>query len=200
MNRVCKYFPVILIVFTGPVQTTHTPIEMTIKSEKSSGTKSCRLPSAPNTIYFQKVSASENKKQILAPNSAVRGNATVVHLECRDKVRQSTSFQGEYYMVCYDGQWFPPNNVCIKFCPALSFPNSMFKCYLKNERVSCEEKILPETRAERTCISGHIDQSKTSKNICKENGEWKHNFADCFLGHGVLANITGAIETLLKSG
>ncbi|RZF42924.1 hypothetical protein LSTR_LSTR016296 [Laodelphax striatellus] len=100
-------------------------------------------------------------------------------------------------MVCYDGKWYPPNNVCIKLCPALNPQNSDLKCFLRNEPVSCKENIRPRTIAYRTCKSGHIDQSNTCpENICKDNGEWDHKYPDCFLGHGVLSNITGAIASL----
>ncbi|XP_039282684.1 uncharacterized protein LOC111045032 isoform X2 [Nilaparvata lugens] len=169
-----------------------------IKSDQSQ-TTFCQIPSAPNTNYFQKKSDSDKDKQILPPSSVVNGNAAVVHIECSDKERQSTSFQGEYYMVCYDGKWYPRRNVCVKLCPALSLPNSMFKCYLKNEPVSCEENIRPKTRADRKCKSSHIpDQFSISKNICQDNGEWKHEMTDCVLGHGVLDSVSADVDKLLE--
>ncbi|RZF42491.1 hypothetical protein LSTR_LSTR004410 [Laodelphax striatellus] len=163
----------------GSKITTQGSVEDLIKSTQ---TKSCRIPSAPNTIHYQKKSDSE--KDVLLPNSAVDGNGAVVHIECHGIARENTSWHGEHYMVCYDGKWYPPNNVCIKLCPALILPNSVLKCTLNDEPVSCEENIRPRTIANRTCKSGHMDDSNAPLNFCKDNGEWNHNYIDCYTDCG----------------
>ncbi|XP_039282679.1 modular serine protease-like [Nilaparvata lugens] len=89
-------------------------------------------------------------------------------------------------MVCYDGQWYPPNNVCIKLCPALSFPNSVFECTVNGEPVSCERNMQPRTVATRTCKSGYRDESHNAPNICKDNGEWEYKHIDCYTDCGVI--------------
>ncbi|XP_039282677.1 uncharacterized protein LOC111045030 isoform X2 [Nilaparvata lugens] len=152
-----------------------------IKSKHSTRTKSCRIPSAPNTIYFEK--KTESEKENLQPNSVVDGNGAVVHIECADGARESTSWQGEHYMVCYDGQWYPPNNVCIKLCQMFNHSNSVFECTLDGEPVSCEEHMRPRTVVTRTCKPRFTfrDVSKTPPtSICKDNGNWSHTFLDCF--------------------
>ncbi|XP_039281624.1 uncharacterized protein LOC111045025 [Nilaparvata lugens] len=169
------------VLFSGQWSTANLSEEV-IRSKQSIKTKSCQILSAPNTIYFQKKSGSN--KQILTPNTAVDGNAEVVHIECADGARESTSWQGEHYMVCYDGQWYPPNNVCIKLCPAWSLLNSEFSCTLNDKAVSCEKNIRAGTVANRTCKLGYVEQSNAPLSICKDDGEWSQNYLDCFTDCG----------------
>ncbi|RZF42326.1 hypothetical protein LSTR_LSTR003944 [Laodelphax striatellus] len=64
-----------------------------------------------NTIY-QMMDANTKEHVTLPPFSAVQGNGAVVHIECQGQ-RAGSRWFGQDYMVCYNGQWYPPGNVCI---------------------------------------------------------------------------------------
>ncbi|XP_039281904.1 uncharacterized protein LOC111057095 isoform X4 [Nilaparvata lugens] len=109
----CGYFAIIMVsmlYITFAEKTTGTIIGKTVMTTSNSF-KSCRIPTAENTIY--QLMKSDREHVTLLPNSPVQGNGTVVHIECQGANRGTTSWFGQDYMVCYNGEWYPPGNLCI---------------------------------------------------------------------------------------
>ncbi|XP_022200214.1 modular serine protease isoform X2 [Nilaparvata lugens] len=179
----CGYFAIIMVsmlYITFAEKTTGTIIGKTVMTTSNSF-KSCRIPTAENTIY--QLMKSDREHVTLLPNSPVQGNGTVVHIECQGANRGTTSWFGQDYMVCYNGEWYPPGNLCIKFCPPLNLLNSVIECTLNDKPVSCQENVRPGTVADNRCKAGYNDSStkRNERNICLNTGKWSYQFVECFL-------------------
>ncbi|XP_039281902.1 uncharacterized protein LOC111061328 [Nilaparvata lugens] len=188
------YFAITMVsILHIPEKTTATIIGKTVMTTGNSF-KSCRIPTAENTIY--QLMKSDREHVTLLPNSPVQGNGTVVHIECQGANRGTTSWFGQDYMVCYNGEWYPSGNVCIKFCPPLNLLNSVTECTLNDKPVSCQENVRPGTVADNRCKAGYDDTStkRNERNICLNTGNWSYQFVECFISKGY----KGVLE-MLKS-
>ncbi|XP_025153750.1 modular serine protease [Harpegnathos saltator] len=111
--------------------------------------------------------------------------------------------------ICVNNTWFQHQVSCLKICPELKSKTVDISCNYREENVSCNDPILPGTRATLTCKQFHIPLSPfliplSSVNIpsyriieCLDSGVWNRAMLHCEPKCGTISYRTRHPRTII---
>ncbi|EFN75956.1 Limulus clotting factor C [Harpegnathos saltator] len=112
------------------------------------------------------------------PGDSVPQHSTLIYT-CNDGYMLS----GSNTTICLNNMWFHNQISCLKICPEPKGTTVDISCNYRGEKVSCNDPILPGTRATLACKQFHklpLVNNPGYKTIkCLDSGLWDHTIFRC---------------------